>query len=92
MRPVATKPAKSPEPFTVVISASELPRRILDLFPEPPAANARFAVTIEAEASESEKLEVLRRELQAGLDDLAAGKVRDGKEVFAELKKRFPAD
>ena len=88
---MAPKPAKTPEPFTVVVPASELPKRILDRFPEPPAANARFSVTVEAEASESEKLEALRRELQAGLDDLTAGKVRDGKDVFAELKKRFPA-
>jgi predicted transcriptional regulator len=88
---VAPKPAKTLEPFTVVVRASELPKRILDRFPEPPTANARFVVTVEAEESESEKLESLRRELQEGLDDLAAGKVRDGKDVFAELKKRFPA-
>jgi hypothetical protein len=88
---MASKTTKAPEPFTVVVAASELPKRILERFPEPPADDARFAVTVEAEASETQKLEALRRELQAGLDDLAAGKVRDGKDVFAELKKRFPA-
>ena len=88
---MASKSAKTPEPFTVVVPAAELPKRILDRFPEPPAADARFAVTIEPEESEAEKLEALRREIQAGLDDLAAGKVQEGENVFAELKKRFPA-
>ena len=88
---MASKSAKTPEPFTIVLPASELPERILDRFPRRPSGKARFAVTIEPEASEAEKLEALRRDLQAGLDDLAAGKVRDGEDVFAELTKRFPA-
>jgi hypothetical protein len=91
MRPVPSKSAKTLEPFTVVVAASELPKRILDRFPEPPSADARFAVTVEPEESDAEKLDALRRELQAGLDDLAAGRVSEGKDVFARLKKRFPA-
>ncbi len=59
-------------------------------FPEPPAADARFAVTVEPAESEAEKLAALQRDLQAGLDDLAAGRVSDGKDVFARLKERFP--
>ena len=89
---MAAKSIKTQEPFTVVMAASELPKCILDRFPEPPSADARFAVTIEPEESDAEKLHTLRRELQAGLDDLAAGRVSEGKEVFARLKKRFPAN
>ena len=87
---MASKSAKILEPFTVVVPASELPKRILDRFPEPPSADARFAVTVEPAASNREKLAALREELQAGLDDLATGRVSDGKDVFARLKKRFP--
>jgi hypothetical protein len=90
-RPVASKSAKNPEPFTIVVAASELPKRILDRFPEPPSADARFAVTVEPEESDTEKLAGLRQKLEAGLDDLAAGRVSQGSEVFARLKKRFPA-
>ena len=39
--------------------------------------------------SETEKLVWLQKELQAGLDDIAAGRVIDGKDVFAVLKFRF---
>jgi hypothetical protein len=45
----------------------------------------------EPKQRDAEKLERLREELQAGLDDLAAARVSDGKDVFARLKKRFPA-
>jgi hypothetical protein len=89
-----TVPSQSPkavEPFTIVIPASELPKQILDCFPEPPSADTRFAVTVEPAKSESEKLAGLQRDLQAGLDDLAAGRVSDGQEVFARLKTRIPA-
>ncbi len=84
------KSAKTPAPFTVEVSASELPKRVLDRFPERPAADARFAVTVEPAETEAEKLAALQRDLQAGLDDLAAGRVSEGKDVFARLKARFP--
>ena len=35
------------------------------------------------------KLEVLRTEIQKGIDDLEAGRVRDGGEVMAEFKDRL---
>ncbi len=35
------------------------------------------------------KLEVLRKEIQKGIDDLEAGRVRDGSEVMAEFKHRL---
>jgi len=89
---VASETAKTPEPFTIEVSASELPKRILDRFPEPPAAEARFSVTVEPAESEPEKLAALQRDLQAGLDDLAAGRVSDGQQVFARLKAQFPAE
>jgi hypothetical protein len=41
-RAVPSEPAKALEPFTIEVSASELPKRILDWFPEPPAAEAVF--------------------------------------------------
>jgi hypothetical protein len=46
----------------------------------------------ELEKGDAEKLARLRDELQKGLDDLAAGRVSDGKDVFAHLKARFPSD
>jgi hypothetical protein len=88
---MASEPAKAPEPFTIEVSASELPKRILDCFAQPPAAEARFSVTVEPAESEAEKLAALQRDLQAGLDDLAAGRVSDGRRVFARLKTQFPA-
>jgi hypothetical protein len=88
---VASESAKGSEPFTIEVSASELPQGILDQFPEPPAADARFAITIEPAESETEKLAALQRDLQAGLDDLTAGRMSEAKEVFARLKERFQA-
>jgi hypothetical protein len=88
---VPRRSAKSLKPFTIEVSASELPKRILDRFPEPPAAEARFAVTVEPAETEAEKLAALQRDVQAGLDDLATGRVSDGQQVFARLKARFPA-
>lgn len=79
------------QPFTIELAASELPQRILDRFPEPPPADARFAVTIEAAEDEAAKLDALRRDIEAGLADSAAGRVSDGAEVFARLRARFPA-
>ena len=89
---MASETAKTPEPFTIEVSASELPKRILDRFPEPPEAEARFSVTVEPAESEKEKLAALQRDLQAGLSDLAAGRVSDGQQVFARLKAQFPAE
>ena len=88
---MASRFAKNLEPFTVVMPASELPKCILDRFPQPPSAEARFAVTVEPAESDAEKLASLKKDLQAGLDDLAAGRVSDGKDVFTRLQKRFPA-
>ncbi len=88
---MVSRSAKALEPFTIVMPASELPKRILDRFPQPPSAQARFAVTVEPAESDAEKLASLKKDLQEGLDDLAAGRVSDGKDVFARLKKRFPA-
>ena len=86
-----TKRPEELEPFTIEVAAAELPKRILDRFPQQPPADARFAVTVEPAASEKDKLAALLGDLQAGLDDLAAGRASDGKEVFARLKARFPA-
>ncbi len=88
---MSSQSAKALEPFTIVIPASELPKQILDRFPKPPSADARFAITVEPAESEAEKLASLQQDLQSGLDDLAAGRVSDGKKVFARLKARFPA-
>jgi hypothetical protein len=39
--------------------------------------------------TEAEKLISLRHDLQTGLDDIAAGQVSDGADVFARLKALF---
>jgi hypothetical protein len=56
------------------------------------AAEARFSVTIEPAESEAQKPGALQRDLQTGLDDLAAGRVSDSRQVFARLKTRFPTE
>ena len=83
--------AKPAEPFTIELAASELPKCILDRFPEPPPADARFAITIESAEDEEAKLDALRRDIEEGLAASAAGRVVDAKEVFAELRARFAA-
>jgi hypothetical protein len=72
---VASETAKALDPFTIEVSASERPKRILDRFPEPPAAEASFSVTTDRQNAEPEKLAALLGDLQAGLGDLAAGRV-----------------
>jgi hypothetical protein len=89
-RTVPSQLAKTLEPSTIVISASQLPKQILDRCPEPPASDARSAITVETAESEAGKVASLQRDLQAGLDDLATGRVSDGKDVFVRLKARFP--
>jgi hypothetical protein len=64
---VPSETPKPVEPFTIELAASELPKCILDRFPEPPAADARFAVTIEAAEDEEAKLDALRRDIEEGL-------------------------
>ena len=83
--------AKPLEPFTIEVSASELPKHILDRFPRRPDAGARFAVTVEPAETEAEKLAALRRDIEVGLDDIAAGRVSGGDEVLARLRARFQA-
>ena len=86
MRPKLQKPF---EPFTIEVSAGELPKHILDRFAEPPEAKARLAVTIEPAESEARKLAALKRDLQVGLDDLLAGRGSEGEAVFARFRARF---
>ena len=86
-----SNPAKTLEPFTIVVTASELSKRVLDRLPELPPAEARFALTVEPAETEAEKLAALQRDLHAGLDDLTAGRASNGREVFARLKARFVA-
>jgi len=62
-----TKRPEELEPFTIEVAAAELPKRILDRFPQQPPADARFAVTVEPAASEKDKLAALLGDLQAGL-------------------------
>jgi hypothetical protein len=79
------------QPFTVEVSVSELPESIIARFPKKLPANTRIAVTIEPAEDEAEKLSSLRRDLQAGIDDLEAGRMDDAAAVFSRLKERFGA-
>ena len=88
---MSTASATGLEPFTIELSASDLPQRLLDRFPVPPPADARFTVTIEPAESDAEKLRSLKRDVAAGVDDLTAGRTSDSEAVFARLKRRFPA-
>jgi len=78
------------KPFTMELPASELPASVVARFPKRPRPNARFAITVEPALSESQKLALLRRDIEDGLADSAAGRVSDGKAVIARLKKRLP--
>jgi hypothetical protein len=40
--------------------------------------------------TEAEKLAALKKDLQEGLDDVAAGRVSELDEVFTRLKSQFP--
>jgi hypothetical protein len=81
--------ADSLQPFTVEVSVSELPESIVSRFPKKLPASARITVTIESAENEAEKLTSLRRDLQAGIDDLEAGRADDAAAIFARLKERF---
>lgn len=78
------------EPIMIEWSGSELPEDIIARLPERPAADARFIVTVETALTDDEELDALRQAIREGLDDIAAGRVHDGEEVFAELKARYP--
>lgn len=77
------------KPFTVEMSVSELPESIVARFPRRPSATDRVAMTIGPAGGETEKPAALHRDLQAGIDDLDAGRARDAAPVFARLKERF---
>jgi hypothetical protein len=79
------------QPFTVEVSVSDLPESITSRFPQKLPATARVAVTIEPAEDDSEKLASLRRDLQAGIDDLEGGRSSEAAAVFGRLKERFGA-
>jgi hypothetical protein len=79
------------EPFTIEVSVSELPERIASRLPKQLSETTRVAVTIEAAETDAEKLAALQRDLQAGIDDLDAGRASEVAAVFARLKERFNA-
>jgi hypothetical protein len=83
--------SRLPEPFTVVLLGSDLPESLASRFPQRPADDTRFVVTLEPEQTDEEKDLALKSAIQEGIDDSQAGHVLDGETVFAELKARFPA-
>jgi hypothetical protein len=78
------------KPFTVEVTASELPEALIARFPKRPPADTKFSVTVEPIQSEAEKLAALRKDLQEGLADVEAGRTSELEAVFARLKSRFP--
>ena len=77
------------QPFTVEVSASELPDSVVALLPRRPPADARFTITVEPAQSDAERLEALRRDIQEGLADIEAGRVHDMDDVFDRLDARL---
>jgi hypothetical protein len=77
------------EPFTIEVSVSELPERIVARLPEALSPTTRVALTIEPAQNDAEKLAALQRDLQVGIDDLDAGRASEAAAVFARLKERF---
>lgn len=78
------------EPFTVELSASELPESLVARFSRRPSVGTRYSVTVAPVQTEAEKLAALKKDLQESLDDIAVGRVSELDEVFARLKLRFP--
>lgn len=78
------------EPFTVELPASELPETLAARFSKRPSADTMFSVTVAPVQTEAEKLAALKKDLQEGLDDVTADRVRELDEVFARLKSQFP--
>lgn len=74
------------KPFTVEVTASELPESIVARFLQRPVATARFTVTVEPVESAPEKLEDLRQHIQEGLDDMDSGRLVDGDAAFGSLQ------
>ncbi|HWB48594.1 MAG TPA: hypothetical protein VG651_05755 [Stellaceae bacterium] len=66
-----------------------MPEKIVSRLPRQLPKMTRVAVTIEAAESEADKAASLRRDLQAGIDELEAGNSSDAAAVFARLKERF---
>lgn len=87
---MTTSQEQESQPFTVELAASELPETLAARFAKRPAADTIFAVTVAPVQTEAEKLAALKKDLQEGLDDVAAGRVSEFDEVFARLKSRFP--
>ena len=87
---MTTSQEKKSEPFTVELAASELPETLAARFSKRPPADTMFSVTVAPVQTEAEKLAALKKDLQEGLDDVTAGRVRELDEVFARLKSQFP--
>ncbi len=87
---MTTSQEQKSEPFTVELAASELPETLAARFSKRPSADTMFSVTVAPVQTEAEKLAALKKDLQEGLDDVTAGRVRELDEVFARLKSQFP--
>ena len=88
---MTTSQEQKSEPFTVELAASELPETLAARFSKRPSADTMFSVTVAPVQTEAEKLAALKKDLQEGLDDVTAGRVRELDEVFARLKSQFPS-
>ena len=87
---MSMSPGQHSEPFTVELTASELPEALVAGFPTRPPADTKFSITVAPVQTEAEKPAALKKDLQEGLSDIEAGRVSEFDEVFVRLKSRFP--
>jgi hypothetical protein len=77
---------------TVMIKAEKLPKEFAGMLKELPIRGSHLRITVEElEESDEQKLMALRAAIQKGCEDIAAGRVIDGKTAFNKLRdKHFP--
>ncbi len=73
--------------ISATVRVDQLPRELIAQFPAAPPPGSRVRVTIEpAVESDAEKLAALRADIQAGLDDLEAGRTVDLETVRQRMR------
>jgi hypothetical protein len=77
-------------PFSLEISASDLPESLIARFPERPMENDRLVITIEPAETDEDKIFQLQADIEQGITDIEAGRFSSFSDVIADLEKRFP--
>lgn len=83
-------PNTVPERVTATIRAEELPKEVAAKFAARPIPGTPYRVTVEVlDESDGERLEALRRGVQIGRQQIAAGQGIAGETVFSRLRAEY---